>query len=202
MTGRRRAVPALGGASLALAVRRWPGAAGCVRRAARARLRGRRRHGHRRPGRASASSRSTCAGTTLDGAPLDVAAFRGKVVVLNVWGSWCAPCRKEAPDLQAAYDRAEGRRASRSSGSTPATRTRRRPRPSRTLRRSPTRASPTTAAALLLALRGAVAPERRPDHAGARRSRAGSPPGSAAPTTTAHPASAWSTDVRRRSAAR
>lgn len=28
--------------------------------------------------------------------------YGGKVVVLNVWGSWCAPCRKEAPDLVAA----------------------------------------------------------------------------------------------------
>jgi thiol-disulfide isomerase/thioredoxin len=28
--------------------------------------------------------------------------FRGKVVVINVWGSWCSPCRKEAPDLEAA----------------------------------------------------------------------------------------------------
>jgi thiol-disulfide isomerase/thioredoxin len=42
------------------------------------------------------------AGTTLSGARLDLATLRGKPVVLNVWGSWCPPCRKEAPDLQAA----------------------------------------------------------------------------------------------------
>lgn len=27
----------------------------------------------------------------------------GRVVVINVWGSWCEPCRAEAPDLQAAW---------------------------------------------------------------------------------------------------
>ncbi|MCH0541394.1 TlpA family protein disulfide reductase [Streptomyces sp. MUM 203J] len=37
------------------------------------------------------------AGETLDGEKLDVADLKGKVVVLNVWGSWCAPCRAEAP---------------------------------------------------------------------------------------------------------
>ncbi|MGW0785261.1 TlpA family protein disulfide reductase [Streptomyces sp. NPDC002913] len=35
-------------------------------------------------------------GTTLDGKALDVADYKGKVVVLNVWGSWCGPCRAEA----------------------------------------------------------------------------------------------------------
>lgn len=35
-------------------------------------------------------------GKTLEGEPLDVADYRGKVVVLNVWGSWCNPCRAEA----------------------------------------------------------------------------------------------------------
>ena len=33
---------------------------------------------------------------------LSTAGYQGKVVVLNVWGSWCAPCRAEAADLQAA----------------------------------------------------------------------------------------------------
>lgn len=39
----------------------------------------------------------------LDGTAFDLAAWRGKVVVINFWGSWCAPCRAEAPDLQATY---------------------------------------------------------------------------------------------------
>lgn len=30
--------------------------------------------------------------------------FEGKVVVINVWGQWCAPCRSEIPELQRVYD--------------------------------------------------------------------------------------------------
>ena len=30
--------------------------------------------------------------------------FPGRVVVLNIWGSWCGPCQAEAPDLQQTYD--------------------------------------------------------------------------------------------------
>jgi thiol-disulfide isomerase/thioredoxin/tetratricopeptide (TPR) repeat protein len=38
---------------------------------------------------------------TLDGKRLTLATFRGKTLVINVWGSWCPPCRLEMPDLVA-----------------------------------------------------------------------------------------------------
>ena len=38
-------------------------------------------------------------GTTLEGESVSLDSFKGQVVVLNVWGSWCPPCRKEAPLL-------------------------------------------------------------------------------------------------------
>lgn len=39
-----------------------------------------------------------------DDAEFTLGDARGDVVVLNVWGSWCPPCRKEAPALQAVYE--------------------------------------------------------------------------------------------------
>jgi thiol-disulfide isomerase/thioredoxin len=42
-------------------------------------------------------------GDLLDGTAYDVASDRGQVVVVNFWGSWCAPCRAEAADLEKTY---------------------------------------------------------------------------------------------------
>jgi cytochrome c biogenesis protein CcmG, thiol:disulfide interchange protein DsbE len=38
-----------------------------------------------------------------DAAQLQLSDLRGKVVVLNVWASWCKPCEQEAPELEAAW---------------------------------------------------------------------------------------------------
>ena len=44
--------------------------------------------------------------TLFDGTTRRLADFRGSVVVLNFWASWCAPCKQEAPALQAVADEA------------------------------------------------------------------------------------------------
>lgn len=40
-----------------------------------------------------------------EGQQVGVDDFQGKAMVLNVWGSWCGPCRAEADDLQAVQDK-------------------------------------------------------------------------------------------------
>jgi len=41
----------------------------------------------------------------LDGQTFDLAKFRGKVVLIHYWATWCAPCKKEMPILDAFYRR-------------------------------------------------------------------------------------------------
>ena len=43
--------------------------------------------------------------TDLNGQNFDLAKLRGKVVLVNYWATWCAPCRKDMPKLDAFYRR-------------------------------------------------------------------------------------------------
>jgi len=43
--------------------------------------------------------------TDLSGAPVSLDDLRGEVVLLNIWATWCAPCREEMPSMQRLHDR-------------------------------------------------------------------------------------------------
>lgn len=45
----------------------------------------------------------------FDGSEVSLSDLRGQVVVLNFWASWCTPCRREAPELQAVWEMYEGK---------------------------------------------------------------------------------------------
>src|SRR5512147_651046 len=46
---------------------------------------------------------------TPDGAEVTLAGLRGQGVILNLWASWCLPCRAEMPAIQKVYDLNRGR---------------------------------------------------------------------------------------------
>ena len=43
------------------------------------------------------------AATSMQGQPVSLAELKGKVVLMNVWATWCGPCRKEIPELRALH---------------------------------------------------------------------------------------------------
>ena len=43
-------------------------------------------------------------GVDVDGNPIKFSNFKGKIVVLNFWGSWCGPCLRKLPMLQSVFD--------------------------------------------------------------------------------------------------
>jgi len=57
-------------------------------------------------GSAEASAAPSFSLLLLDGGHVSNADLLGRVVVINVWASWCPPCREEAPILRHAYEQA------------------------------------------------------------------------------------------------
>ena len=47
--------------------------------------------------------------TGIDGRPYRLADFRGKIVFLNLWATWCPPCREEMPSMETLHQRLRGR---------------------------------------------------------------------------------------------
>lgn len=48
-------------------------------------------------------------GATLDGGAFDGDQYRGKVLLVNIFATWCPPCRKETPELVSMYHELNGR---------------------------------------------------------------------------------------------
>ena len=46
---------------------------------------------------------------SLEGSKVSLSSFKGKVVLLSFWATWCGPCRQEMPEMQTLYQKLKGK---------------------------------------------------------------------------------------------
>jgi thiol-disulfide isomerase/thioredoxin len=66
-------------------------------------------YSYTRPDGAQPVQEVEIAGPTVQGPPFDLKALRGKVVLVDFWATWCAPCIAELPNMREVYDRYHAR---------------------------------------------------------------------------------------------